>query len=168
VSRIWGLQVCGLPAALPERVRSRWPANFDPFQGDVRLEVNTSAFTGSYSKIRVRNPIFADRTVRELEHAIDRALVMRVADRILPDDLPAEILEMVPTEPGSSDKHDKCQSGVKEPKKQMAFKAMQQCSGNYIEAAKMLGLHPNSLLRLVRNPGLKGIASEAHGAHDRF
>jgi transcriptional regulator with GAF, ATPase, and Fis domain len=93
---------------------------------------------------------------------------MRVAGWILPEDLPAGIVEMVPTEPGSSDKHDKCQSGVKEPKKQLVLKAMQQSSGNYIEAAKMLGLHPNFLLRLARNPGLKGIASEAHGAHDRF
>jgi transcriptional regulator with GAF, ATPase, and Fis domain len=38
---------------------------------------------------------------------------------------------------------------------------MQQSNGNYIEAAKALGLHPNSLLRLIRNLGLKGIASEA-------
>jgi hypothetical protein len=38
---------------------------------------------------------------------------------------------------------------------------MQQGNGNYIEAAKILGIHPNSLLRLIRNLGLKGITSEA-------
>ena len=32
---------------------------------------------------------------------------------------------------------------------------MQQANGNYIEAARTLGLHPNSLLRLIRNLGLK-------------
>jgi DNA-binding protein Fis len=37
---------------------------------------------------------------------------------------------------------------------------MQQCNGNYIETAKMLGLHPNSLLRLIRNLNLKGSGAE--------
>ena len=53
------------------------------------------------------------------------------------------------------------QNVVKDQKKQLVLKAMQQSNGNYIEAAKVLGLHPNSLLRLIRNLGLKGIASEA-------
>ena len=32
---------------------------------------------------------------------------------------------------------------------------MTQANGNYLEAAKALGLHPNSLLRLIRNLKLK-------------
>ncbi len=95
--------------------------------------------------------------VRELEHAMERALVMGGADQILAEDLPGEILEATPTEPASPAKY---QNVVKEQKKQVVLKAMQQCNGNYIEAAKVLGLHPNSLLRLIRNLGLKGITSE--------
>jgi DNA-binding PucR family transcriptional regulator len=38
---------------------------------------------------------------------------------------------------------------------------MQQTNGNYVEAAKILGLHPNSLLRLIRNLDLKGTSAEA-------
>jgi transcriptional regulator with PAS, ATPase and Fis domain len=95
--------------------------------------------------------------VRELEHAMERALVMGAAEQILPEDLPPEILDSAPTESVSSAQY---QNVVKDQKKQLVLKAMQQSNGNYIEAAKILGLHPNSLLRLIRNLGLKGIASE--------
>jgi DNA-binding NtrC family response regulator len=90
--------------------------------------------------------------VRELEHAIERALVLGSSDRILPEDLPAEVFESAPGEPSSSN----FQSVVKDQKKQVVQKAMQQSGGNYIEAAKVLGIHPNSLLRLIRNLNLKG------------
>jgi transcriptional regulator with GAF, ATPase, and Fis domain len=90
--------------------------------------------------------------VRELEHAMERALVLGASDKVLPEDLPSEILESAPGEPNSSS----FQSVVKEQKKQVVQKAMQQSNGNYIEAAKLLGIHPNSLLRLIRNLNLKG------------
>jgi len=90
--------------------------------------------------------------VRELEHAMERALVLGSSDRILPEDLPAEIFESASGEPSSSN----FQSVVKEQKRQVVQKAMQQSGGNYIEAAKVLGIHPNSLLRLIRNLNLKG------------
>jgi DNA-binding NtrC family response regulator len=94
--------------------------------------------------------------VRELEHAMERALVMGASDRILPEDLPTEIFESAPADQTSSN----YQSVVKEQKKQMVQKAMQQCNGNYVEAAKVLGIHPNSLRRLIRNLNLKGSFSE--------
>jgi transcriptional regulator with GAF, ATPase, and Fis domain len=94
---------------------------------------------------------------RELEHAMERALVMGATDQILPEDLPGEILDATSATSPSPAKY---QSDVREQKKQLVLKAMQQGNGNYIEAAKILGLHPNSLLRLIRNLGLKGITSE--------
>jgi transcriptional regulator with GAF, ATPase, and Fis domain len=99
--------------------------------------------------------------VRELEHAMERALVMGAGDQILPEDLPAEILDAAPAEANSSAIY---QNTVKEQKKQVVLKAMQQGKGNYIEAAKILGIHPNSLLRLIRNLGLKETLSEAQRA----
>ena len=90
--------------------------------------------------------------VRELEHAMERALVLGSSDKILPEDLPAEIFESAAGELSPSN----FQSVVKEQKKQVVQKAMQQSNGNYIEAAKVLGIHPNSLLRLIRNLNLKG------------
>ncbi|MGA7931611.1 MAG: sigma 54-interacting transcriptional regulator [Candidatus Sulfotelmatobacter sp.] len=94
--------------------------------------------------------------VRELEHAMERALVLGSSDRILPEDLPAEIFESASGEPSSSS----YQGVVKEHKKQVVQEAMQQSNGNYIEAAKLLGIHPNSLLRLIRNLNLKGSFAE--------
>ena len=35
------------------------------------------------------------------------------------------------------------------------MEALQQANGKYTEAAKLLGLHPNSLLRLIRRLDLK-------------
>jgi len=40
-------------------------------------------------------------------------------------------------------------------KKQIIVEAMKKSGGIYTEAAKLLGLHPNYLHRLVRNLNLK-------------
>ncbi|HKD71186.1 MAG TPA: helix-turn-helix domain-containing protein, partial [Candidatus Acidoferrum sp.] len=42
-------------------------------------------------------------------------------------------------------------AALKDFKKQLIQQALQQANGSYTEAAKALGLHPNSLLRLMRN-----------------
>jgi len=51
---------------------------------------------------------------------------------------------------------------VKENKKQLVLQALEQANGYYVDAAKILGLHPNSLLRLVRNLGLKSIVKQGN------
>ena len=95
--------------------------------------------------------------VRELENALERALVLGSTDSILPDDLPEAVLEAGSTATASTDKYH---GNIKETKKQLILQALQQANGNYIEAAKALGMHPNSLLRLVRNLDLKGVKAE--------
>ena len=40
-------------------------------------------------------------------------------------------------------------------KKQVILQAMDQTKGNYTEAAKLLGVHPNYLHRLIRNLDLR-------------
>jgi Nif-specific regulatory protein len=91
--------------------------------------------------------------VRELENAIERAVVLGTTDRILPDDLPEAVLEFdsASSEESSSSFHDK----VLQAKKEMIVEAMKQSKGNYTAAAKLLGLHPNYLHRLIRNLHLK-------------
>ncbi len=90
--------------------------------------------------------------VRELENAIERAVVLGATDRILLEDLPESILESEPpaTAPGT-----KYHEAVAETKRQIILSAMQQAKGSYTEAAKLLGVHPNYLHRLVRNLSLK-------------
>jgi len=93
--------------------------------------------------------------VRELENAMERAVVLGTTEMILPDDLPEALLE---TSSPAVDLDAKYHSSVRDNKKQLVLQALQQANGNYIEAARILGLHPNSLLRLIRNLGLKPAA----------
>jgi len=98
--------------------------------------------------------------VRELENALERALVLGSTDSILPDDLPEAILEAGSTAPASTDRYH---GTIKEAKKQLILQALQQANGSYIEAAKALGMHPNSLLRLIRNLDLKAVKAGMQG-----
>ena len=94
--------------------------------------------------------------VRELENAIERALVLGVADEIQPEDLPETLTEApVPAElnPGLL-------PSVADTKRQLVIDAWQQSGGDYKAAAKRLNIHPNSLLRLVRNLGLRELNGE--------
>jgi Nif-specific regulatory protein len=99
--------------------------------------------------------------VRELENAIERALVLGTADTILLEDLPEDILEAAtPAQIPASG----FIGAVKDNKRQLIVQALQRANGNYIEAAKILGLHPNSLLRLIRNLNLKGAVKPGSAA----
>jgi transcriptional regulator with GAF, ATPase, and Fis domain len=95
--------------------------------------------------------------VRELENAIERALVLGLSDMILPEDLPESLLEgTAPPEMTEAKYH----AAVKELKKQLILDAMEQTQGSYAEAARILGVHPNYLHRLIRNLGLKEALKE--------
>ena len=88
--------------------------------------------------------------VRELENAIERALVMGASDMVLLEDLPESLLEQA----SPAEMHEgKYHASVKELKKQLILDAVEQTRGNYVEAAGILGVHPNYLHRLIRNLG---------------
>ena len=90
--------------------------------------------------------------VRELENAVERALVMGSSDMVLLEDLPESLLEQrVPEEINEGKYH----ASVKEHKKRLILDAVEQTRGNYVEAAGILGVHPNYLHRLIRNLQLK-------------
>jgi len=90
--------------------------------------------------------------VRELENAIERAVVLGTTDLILPEDLPEALLEheITPSSTATS-YHD----AVAQTKKKIILAAMEKSKGSYTEAAKLLGVHPNYLHRLIRNLNLK-------------
>jgi transcriptional regulator with GAF, ATPase, and Fis domain len=90
--------------------------------------------------------------VRELENAIERAVVLGSTELILIDDLPDSILEETAAsgEPVSA-LHD----GIRDAKKALIERAIEQANGNYTDAAKILGVHPNHLFRLIRTLNLK-------------
>jgi transcriptional regulator of acetoin/glycerol metabolism len=74
------------------------------------------------------------------------------------EDLPESLLEQSPPEEIQEGKYH---AGVKELKKQLILDAVVQTRGNYVEAAGILGVHPNYLHRLIRNLGLKEELNQA-------
>jgi len=90
--------------------------------------------------------------VRELANVIERAIVLGSTDTILPEDLPEALLE---TAASAGAPFTKFYEALREVKKRMLLDAVQQAGGNYAEAAKLIGIHPNNLHRLLRNLNLK-------------
>jgi Nif-specific regulatory protein len=90
--------------------------------------------------------------VRELENSLERAVVLGSSEFILPEDLPEAVLETAtPAGVNMAQYHE----AIAEAKKQVIMRAVEQANGNYTEAAKLLGVHPNYLHRLIRNMNLK-------------
>jgi transcriptional regulator with GAF, ATPase, and Fis domain len=89
--------------------------------------------------------------VRELENAIERAVVLGGDEVILPEDLPEALLEtgLLPSD------EDSIHASVRDTKKKRILAAMEEARGNYTHAAKILGVHPTYLHRLIRNLDLK-------------
>ncbi len=93
--------------------------------------------------------------VRELENAMQRAVVLGSGGEILPEDLPESILEAAqPAELAGA-----YQRTVVDAKRDSILEAYRQAGGDYKGAAKLLGIHPNYLLRLVRTLDLKEAVS---------
>ncbi|HSS96344.1 MAG TPA: sigma 54-interacting transcriptional regulator, partial [Terriglobales bacterium] len=90
--------------------------------------------------------------VRELENAIERALVLGPSDVVHVEDLPeAVVIRDMPAGVKETQYH----LALTDLKKKLILKALQDTSGNYTEAARLLGLHVNYLHRLISNLGLR-------------
>ena len=90
--------------------------------------------------------------VRELENAIERAVVLGDAETLQPEDLPETILE---TPALLTELAGGYQATVGDAKREAILQAWSEARGDYKLAAHALGLHPNSLLRLIRNLGMR-------------
>jgi len=93
--------------------------------------------------------------VRELENTIERAVVLGTTEWILSEDLPEALLE-TDTAVGKSktNYHD----AVVQSKKQIILRALEQSQSDYNEAARLLGINPNYLRRLIRNLNVTGLS----------
>lgn len=89
--------------------------------------------------------------VRELENTIERAVVLGTTDLILPEDLPEAVLEAELSPNLTLRYHE----AVTQAKKQIILDIAAQANGNFTEAARLLGVHPNYLQRLIRNLHIK-------------
>jgi Nif-specific regulatory protein len=99
--------------------------------------------------------------IRELENAMERAVVIGSSDKILPEDLP-ESLQDSGHSAGSVPA--KYHEAIRDLKKQMILSALDQAGGSMTEAAKLLGLHANYLHRLMRNLELRPKMKKQTGA----
>ena len=100
--------------------------------------------------------------VRELENAMERAVVLGVSEWVLPEDLPESLLESAPRDASA-----RFHFSVQQTKRESIIDAYLQANGDYKQAAKMLGLHPNYLLRLVRNLNLREDINRTLASKDR-
>ncbi len=98
--------------------------------------------------------------VRELENAIERAVVLGSTDLIRPEDLPEAVLESEAELISANAPIAKYHETIKETKKQLIIKAVEQADGNITEAAKLLGVQVNYLHRLIKNLNLKGVVKK--------
>lgn len=96
--------------------------------------------------------------VRELENAMERAIVFGLSEWVLPEDLPESVVEAAPR-----DSKAKYHQSVGQAKHDAIIDAYVQGRGDYKQAARLLGLHPNYLLRLVRNLNLRDEIHRALG-----
>ena len=95
--------------------------------------------------------------IRELENAIERAVVLGSADTIGVEDLPGRVRDLAD---GGSQIAVNYNDAVKDAKRQIILNALAQSQGNYTEAAEVLGIHPNNLHRIIRTLDLKAAAAK--------
>jgi transcriptional regulator with GAF, ATPase, and Fis domain len=88
--------------------------------------------------------------VRELQNALEHAVVLADGDTILASDLPESVWESA-----GSTSLGAYQSSLTDAKRESIVRAYEKGGGDYKAAAALLGIHPNYLLRLVRNLGLR-------------
>lgn len=90
--------------------------------------------------------------IRELENAMERAVVIGTSEVISPEDLPESLQEGASEEEAEPAKYHEA---IRNLKKQMILSALEQTGGNMTDAAKTLGVHANYLHRLMRNLELR-------------
>ena len=86
--------------------------------------------------------------VRELENAIEHAVVLGASEMILPEDLPESLFDsQSPADSPCGTLHD----AVCAAKRVAIQRAFEQSGNEHEQAARLLGVHPNYLYRLMKN-----------------
>jgi len=91
--------------------------------------------------------------VRELGNVLERALVLGDTDTVQPEDLPAEVLEGTAASGQLPD--GSFQEALVAFKGKLILDAWKSAGGDYNGTASLLGIHVNSLHRMIRRLGLK-------------
>lgn len=94
--------------------------------------------------------------IRELENAIEHAMVLGMTEEILPEDLPSAVLEGQSEPLEGANYH----AVINRAKRELIVDALEKTQNRYPEAAKLLGIHPKYLHRLARNLNIKGAQTD--------
>ena len=89
--------------------------------------------------------------IRELQNAIEHAAIMGSSEWLKPEDLPETVLEAADPADLASPYH----AALGEARRDCVIRAWNEADGDHDGAARILGMHPNSLRRLIRHLGLK-------------
>jgi transcriptional regulator with GAF, ATPase, and Fis domain len=89
--------------------------------------------------------------VRELENVIERAVVLGEGELIGPEDLADNLLQVT----DASVPIDEYHAAVNDARRQIILRAFEKAKGSYTGAARILGIQPTYLHRLIRNLDLK-------------
>ena len=101
--------------------------------------------------------------VRELENAIESAVVLGSTELILPEDLPDHVRAARPAAVSATLYED----AIEAAKRQVVLKAFDQAGYDHETAAKILGLHPNYLHKLLRTMDLRAALKRGAARPDR-
>jgi transcriptional regulator with GAF, ATPase, and Fis domain len=93
--------------------------------------------------------------VRQLGNAIERALVLGTDEVIRREDLPEEVLAARVAAPEGASEAGTFEDRILATKRRLIAEAYAQAEGDHQTAARLLGIHANSLHRLVRNLGMR-------------
>ena len=88
--------------------------------------------------------------VRELENIVEQALALGIDDWIVAADLPA-LEDRAPAGAASLQYHET----MEETKRALIMRAFERAGHSHADAARLLGVHPNYLHRLIRNLDLR-------------
>lgn len=88
--------------------------------------------------------------VRELKHAVERAVLLSKNGLIDMRDLPEEFSGVTETEAGPADNNVTLQSNISTIEKQMIISALKEANGKRIEAAKRLGISRKVLWKKIK------------------
>jgi DNA-binding NtrC family response regulator len=89
--------------------------------------------------------------VRELENIIEQALVLGSGDQLVAADLPPSVAASGAGSFSSLDYH----ATIERTKRELIVRAFEQAGRSHTSAARLLGVHPNYLHRLLRNLDLR-------------
>lgn len=103
--------------------------------------------------------------VRELQNAIERAIVLGSTEWLLLEDLPEAVWEARPSSSPDGSTLNYHES-VAQTKKDLILAAVERAGGSFTEAAKLLGVHPNYLHRLIRNLDLRSLVTKDRALAD--